>query len=168
MAEAGCLRDGAFQNVAVSGTADVAKLVYKRPVVALSDAGAAQAIRATIAASESGTIFTVPALTTGTQTIALPTTLEVGLTYTFVTTATTGQIFNVQGGGTNKILAVLPKGDGDNTAASQGYDTVGFTASAILGSAFTCTCISTTAATAWLVSNVVDGLEANTGSLVVA
>jgi len=138
-------------------------------VVTLADQGAATAIRSALSVAESGTIFTVPALTTGTQTITLPALAAgvVGCTYTFVTVATTGQIFNVLGADSDKILAVIPDGAGNNTAISQGYDTMGFTASAVLGSSFTITCITTTAATGWLVHNVIDGLANNVGSLVV-
>lgn len=134
----------------------------------LTDAGAAAAIRSAILPSESGKTFLVPALTTGTQTIALPTP-EVGLTYRFVMTGTAGQDFNVETAAADtKILAVVPKGDGDNTAISQGYDKIGFDANAVIGSSFTVTCISTTDAHAWLAHDVIDGLAANTGSINVA
>ena len=119
----------------------------------------------TLTAAESGTIFTVPELTTGTQTIALPAP-KVGVTYTFVTVDTADQIFNVETDvSATKILAVKPKGDGDNTAISQGYDKIGFKAAAVLGSVFTVTCISTTAAVAWQAHDVIDGLAANTGCI---
>ena len=137
----------------------------KRPVVALTDAAGAGAIRSALTTAESGTIFLVPELTSGTQTIALPAP-EVGLTYTFITVDTADQIFNVETDASDtKILAVKPKGDGDNTAISQGYDLIGFKAAAVLGSMFTCTCISTTAATAWMAHDVIDGLAANVGSI---
>jgi len=153
-------------NLALTG----GSLSYKRPVVALSDAGAATIIRGDLLVTESGTIFTVPALTTGTQTVTLPAlaTATVGCTYTFVAIATVGQDMNVLGASSDKILAVVPKGDGDNTAASQAYDSIGFDANAILGTAFSITCISTTAATGWLVHDVIDGLALNTGGLNVA
>tara|TARA_Y100000034_G_scaffold130788_1_gene190145 strand:+ start:159 stop:677 length:519 start_codon:yes stop_codon:yes gene_type:complete len=137
----------------------------RRNVVALTDAAGAGAIRTALTEAESGTIFTVPELTSGTQTIALPAP-KVGLSYTFVTVDTADQIFNVEtDASATKILAVKPKGDGDNTAISQGYDKIGFKAAAVLGSMFTCTCISTTAAVAWMAHDVIDGLEANTAGI---
>ena len=142
----------------------------RRPVVTLTDAGAATAIRSAITVAESGTIFTVPALTSGTQTITLPAlaSTAVGSTYTFVMIGTAGQDMNVLGAASDKILATIPKGDGDNTAISQGYDSIGFDANAVLGSAFTVTCITSTAATGWLAHDVLDGLAANVGSINVA
>ena len=137
------------------------------PVVTLADQEGAGAIRTAILASESGTIFTVPALTSGAQTIDLPPLSAdiVGCTYTFVMIGTAGQVFKVQGPSSDKILAVKPKGDGDNTAISQGYDSIGFKAAAVLGSMFSVTCITSTAATAWLAHDVIDGLAANTASI---
>jgi len=139
----------------------------RRPVVALTDAAAASANRTALTVAESGTIFTVPELTIGAQTITLPSlaTAAVGTTYTFVMIDTADQVFNILGADSDKILAVKPKGDGDNTAISQGYDLIGFKAAAVLGSSFTVTCISTTAAVGWLAHAVIDGLAANTGSI---
>ena len=137
------------------------------PVVTLVDQGSATAIRSAITADESGTIFTVPALTTGAQTITLPALSAdtVGCTYTFVLIDTAGQDFNVLGADSDKILAVTSKGDGDNTAISAGKDSIGFDANAVLGSMFTVTCITSTAATGWQAYNVIDGLEVNTGGI---
>jgi len=142
----------------------------RRKVIALTNAGAATAIRSAITVQESGAVFTVPALTSGTQTITLPALSadSVGCTYTFVMLGTAGQDFNVLGASSDKILATVPKGDGDNTAISQAYDSIGFDANAVLGSSFTVTCISTTAATGWMAHDVIDGLAANTGGLNVA
>lgn len=140
----------------------------RQKVSLLTDAGAATAIRTALTADESGTIFLVPELTTGTQTIALPAPSAdtIGVTYTFVAVDTADQIFNVEtDASATKIIAVKPKGDGDNTAASQGYDKIGFKAAAIIGSQFSVTCISTTAAHCWLAHGIVDGLELNTGSI---
>ena len=140
----------------------------RRPVVTLADAGGSGgAIRTAITAAESGTVFTVPALTGGTQTITLPALAAstIGCTYTFVMVATAGQDFNVLGGDSDKILAVTSKGDGDNTAISQGYDSIGFDSNAVLGTTFTVTCITSTAGTGWLATEVVDGLAANTGAI---
>tara|TARA_R100000458_G_C8192133_1_gene185497 strand:- start:281 stop:781 length:501 start_codon:yes stop_codon:yes gene_type:complete len=141
---------------------------HRRPSELLVDAAGAGAIRGALTEAESGSIFLVPALTGGVQTIALPAPV-VGVTYTFVMVDTAGQDMNVETDvSATKILAVIPKGDGDNTAISQGYDKIGFDANAVIGTSFTITCISTTAANAWLVTDVVDGLAANTGSLNVA
>jgi hypothetical protein len=157
-------RDSAISLID-GGTVDGIIVGSRRNVIALTDAGAAGAIRTALTEAESGTIFTVPELTTGTQTIALPAP-KVGLSYTFVTIDTADQIFNVETDvSATKILAVKPKGDGDHTAISQGYDKIGFKAAAVLGSMFTCTCISTTAAVAWMAHDVIDGLEANTAGI---
>jgi len=138
---------------------------WKRNVIALTDAGAAEANRSGLTAAESNSIITIPALTGGTQTLALPSP-AVGLTYTFVMLGTAGEDFNVEtDASAAKILAVIPKGDGDNTAISQGYDKIGFDANAVLGSSFSITGISTTDATAWLAHDVIDGLAANVGSI---
>jgi hypothetical protein len=147
------------------------KLSYRRPVVALTDAAAASANRGALKVTESGTLFTVPALTSGTQTIDLPATSStaIGTTYSFVCLATTGQILSITGGGSDKIIACFPKGDGDNTAIAQAYATsFSLTAAAVIGSSFSITCVSATAGTAWLVHDVVDGLAANTGSFTAA
>ena len=145
----------------------------RQKVELLSDAGAATTIRSALTVDESGKIFLVPNLTTGTQTLSLPALSEdsIGCSYRFLvtsnnSTAAIGQIFNLTTPGSEKIIGLEPKGDGDNTAAgSSTYDVAGFTASAVMGSAFTITCISTTAAIAWVISDVVDGLAANTGSI---
>jgi len=134
-------------------------------VEALTDLGAAGDIRTALTAAESGTIFTVPALTSDTQQIDLPAP-KVGLTYTFVMVDTAGEVFNVETDvSATKILAVKPDGAGNNTAISQGYNKIGFKAAAVLGSSFSVTCISTTAAVAWLAHDVIDGLAANVGSI---
>lgn len=154
-------------NLALTG----GSLSSKRPVVALSDAGATSANRGDLLVTESGTLFTVPALTSGTQTIQLPAVAAatVGVTYSFVTVATTGQILSFLGNGSDKIIAAWPKGDGDNAAISQAYATsFSFAAAAVIGSHFSITCISATAATGWLVHDVVDGLAANTGCFAAA
>ena len=152
-------------NLTDGGTVDGIIVGSRRNVIALTDAGAAGEIRSAITEAESGTIFTVPELTVGTQTIALPAP-KVGLSYTFVTTDTADQIFKVEtDASATKILAVKPDGAGNNTAVSQGYDSIGFKAAAVLGSQFSCTCISTTAAVAWMAHGVVDGLANNVGSI---
>ena len=140
---------------------------FKVPVVTLADQAGAGAIRTAIQVSESGTIFTVPALTSGAQTLTLPPLAAdtIGCTYTFVMIGTAGQDFNVLGADSDKILAVAPDGAGNNTAISQGYDSIGFDSNAVLGGMFTVTCITSTAATGWIAYNVIDGLAANTATI---
>jgi len=146
------------------------KLSYRRPVVALVDQAGAGAIRTALLVTESGTIFTVPELTSGTQTITLPALAAavVGCTYTFVMVDTADQDFNILGADSDKILAAVPKGDGDHKAAWSAQDSIGFDANAILGSSISVTCISTTAAIGWRAHDLIDGLAANTGGLNVA
>ena len=144
------------------------KLSYRTPVVVLVDQAGAGAIRTALLVTESGTTFLVPALTSGTQTIAMPALAAavVGCTYTFVMTGTAGQIFNVEtDAAATKVLAAKPDGAGNNTAASQAYNKIGFKAAAILGSAFSITCISTTVGVAWWAHGIIDGLAANVGSI---
>ena len=140
---------------------------HRRKVIALTDLADSGAIRSAITAAESGAVFTVPGLTSGTQTITLPAlaSTTTGCTYTFVMLATAAQDFNVLGADSDKLLGVVPKGDGDNTAISQAYDSVGFDATAVLGTTFSVTCISATAGTGWLIHDVAEGLAANTGGL---
>ena len=69
------------------------------------------------------------------------------------------------GAASEKILGAVPKGDGDNVAASDANDSVGFDANAIIGSRFSVTCISATAGTAWIAHDILDGLAANTGGI---
>ena len=126
--------------------------------------GAISAI--TLVPGNSGIITLVPALTGGTHTITLPACADaVGATYTFVMTATAGQDFNVLGVSSEKILGATAKGDGDNTAISQAYDSIGFDANAVIGGRFTVTCISSTAGIAWIAHDILDGLAANTGTI---
>ena len=114
----------------------------------------------------SGIITLVPALTGGTHTFELPAAADaVGATYTFVATATVGQDFDVTTNGSEKILGATAKGDGDNVAASQAYDSVGFDENAVIGSRFSVTCISSTAGTAFIAHDILDGLAANTGGI---
>lgn len=136
-------------------------------VEVLTDLGAAGANRTALTADESGKIFLVPALTGGVQTIALPeaTADTIGCKYTFIMTATAGKDFNIEGVEGNKIVGAVPKGDGDNAAAATSYSKVGFDENAIIGSRFTVTCVSTTDAIAYHLSEVVDGLAANTGGI---
>ena len=139
----------------------------QRPVIVTVDTGGAAALtNADVTVANSGTIFLVPALTTGTQTVALPACAgAVGCTWTFMMVATAGQDMNVTTNGSEKIIGVAPKGDGDNTAIAQAYDTLGFDANAVIGTKFSITCISATAGTAFMAHDITDGLAANTGSI---
>ena len=168
MSESGCLRNENVENLNVNGII----LGQRRPVKLLTARGDAGA-HAAITAAESGTIFLVPAMASGsgTRTIALPAASNaVGCTYTFVVVgATVGNTFNVEAAGSEKIVALIPKGDGDNTAAGGTvYDSIGFLAAAPIGSSFKLICMSTTANAEWYAHDVIDGLAANVGSLVLA
>ena len=161
MAESGCIKNMNIESLGVNGII----LGARRPTKLLVDktTGDLDAITA----AESGTIYLLPALTNATQAIALPSCANsVGCTYTFVVVgATAAQVFTVGGADSEKILAVKPKGDGDNTAISQGYDTIGFKAAAPIGSSFKVTCLSSTAAHAWLGHDIIDGIEINVGGI---
>ena len=132
--------------------------------------GSGGAVAVTLTANDSGMITLVPALTGGAHTIELPACADcVGATYTFVVIGSTaGQDFNVGTNGSEKILAAVPDGAGNNTAASQAYDTIGFDANAPIGSRFSITCISSTAGTAFIAHDILDGLANNTAGINVA
>ena len=130
------------------------------------DLGESGVVAATLTANDSGMITLVPALTGGTHTIELPPAADcVGATFTFVATDTVGQDFDVTTNGSEKILGAVPKGDGDNLAASDANDSCGFDENAIIGSRFSITCISSTAGTAFIAHDILDGLAANTGGI---
>jgi len=140
-------------------------LQYKEKISLLTDQGGAGAIRSALTIADSGTHFIVPALTTGTQLIVLPEVshANVGFTCKFTMLATAGQIFSVDtAASADKIINAEPDGDGTYTksASSDGFN---FTASAVVGASFRITMISATAATAFLVSDIVSGLAAGTG-----
>ena len=123
------------------------------------------AVNATASAADSGTIFLVPAMDAA-AVFQLPAAAgAIGATYTFVATGTTGFDFDVTTNGSEKILGAVPKGDGDNVAASDANDSVGFDANATSGSMFSVTCISATAGTAFIAHDILDGLAANTGGI---
>lgn len=137
----------------------------RRNTQLLTDGGEATSYTA-LTAGQSGLITLVPALTGGLHDITLPSCADaVGCTYTFVLIGTAGQDFDVLGAASEKILGAVPKGDGDNVAASDANDSVGFDANAIIGSRFSVTCISATAGTAWIAHDILDGLAANTGGI---
>ena len=141
---------------------------HRRPVSLLTDAAAAAATRAALTPAESGTIFLVPALTSGTQTIALPAPIAgiVGCYYTFLAIDTVGQDLNITTDVTaTKVVGNVPDGAGNNVAIASGFNSIGFDANAVIGTTFTITCVSTTAAVAWIVTDVVEGIAANTATL---
>ena len=164
-------------NVSTNSLKVTSGVGFKTPVVALSDQAAAGAIRSALTIAESGTIFTVPVLTTGTQTITLPAPSAdvVGTTYTFIvvgnsTDATAiGQVFNVLTDATaTKILASTQKGDGDLDADYAQKNSYGFTANAIPGASFTLVAVSSAAATCWALHHLQDSLAGQTDSHVMA
>ena len=119
-----------------------------------------------ITANQSGKIFIVPELSGGVHDITLPACADaVGCTYTFVMADTADVDFNVLGASSEKILGATAKGDGDNVAVSQAYDSVGFDANAVIGSRFSVTCISATAGIAWIAHDILDGIAANVGGI---
>ena len=121
-----------IQNNVLTANNDVQVEGIRRNTQLLTDGGEATSYTA-LAASQSGLITLVPALTGGLHDITLPSCADaVGCTYTFVLIATAGQDFDVLGAASEKILGAVPKGDGDNVAASDANDSVGFDANAII------------------------------------
>ena len=167
MSESGCLKDIKCHNLEIAGRAEVSgNLVFKRPTQTVTDLGGSGGAITAIDLTTKGEITLVPALTGGTHTIELPAAANcVGCTWTFVATATMAQDFDVITNGSEKILGAVPKGDGDNVAASDANDSCGFDANAIIGSRFSITCISSTAGTAFIAHDILDGLAANTGGI---
>ena len=141
-------------------------LQYKEKISLLVDQGAAGAIRSALTIADSGTHFIVPALTSGTQLIVLPAVeaANVGFTCKFTMIGTAAQIFSVDtAASADKIICAEPDGDGTGTlnVSADGFN---FTAAAVKGSSFRITMISDTAATAFVVSDLVCGLAAGTGA----
>ena len=102
----------------------------------------------------------------GAATLSLPACATcLGATYTFVMLGTAGNDVDIITNGSEKIIGCVPKGDGDNVGIADANDSAGFDANAVVGSSFKITCISTTAATAFLLHDVIDGLAANTGGI---
>tara|TARA_B110000211_G_scaffold163453_1_gene184607 strand:- start:131 stop:718 length:588 start_codon:yes stop_codon:yes gene_type:complete len=152
-------------TTAVTGT-----FAHRSKISLLTDAGAAGAIRAALTLADSGTHFIVPALTSGTQTLALPavSAANVGFTCKFTMLGTAAQIFSVDtAASADKIISAEPDGDGDVTINASA-DKFRFTASAVVGASFRITMISATAATAFHISDIVSGLAAATGEHVAA
>ncbi len=140
-------------------------LQYKEKISLLVDQAAAGAIRSALTMADSGTHFIVPALTSGTQYITLPavSSENVGFTCKFTMIDTAAQVFSVDtAASADKIITAEPDGDGTHTlnVSADGFN---FTASAVKGASFRITMISATAATAFVVSDIVSGLAAGTG-----
>ena len=140
-------------------------LQYKEKISLLVDQGAAGAIRSALTMADSGTHFIVPALTSGTQLIVLPAVeaANVGFTCKFTMIGTAAQIFSVDtAASADKIITAEPDGDGDYTiqGSAEGFN---FTAAALKGASFRVTMISDTAATAFVVSDLVSAIAAGTG-----
>ena len=140
-------------------------LQYKEKISLLVDQGAAGAIRSALTMADSGTHFIVPALTSGTQLIVLPAVeaANVGFTCKFTMIGTAAQIFSVDtAASADKIITAEPDGDGDYTIQGSA-DGFNFTAAALKGASFRVTMISDTAATAFVVSDLVSAIAAGTG-----
>ena len=167
MGEVGCLKDIKCQNLEVGGMTVLDNFSYREKIVLLTDAGAAAAIRPALTMADSGTHFIVPALTSGTQTISLPTAAAniVGFTCKFTMLDTAAQIFSVDTvPAGDKIILIEPDGDGTHTAGT--FNKARLTAAAVVGASFRITCISATPATAFAVSDMQSGLAAGTGDMV--
>ena len=140
-------------------------LQYKEKISLLVDQGAAGAIRSALTIADSGTHFLVPALTSGTQLIVLPEVASenVGFTCKFTMIGTAAQVFSVDtAASADKIITEEPDGDGTVTlnVSADGFN---FTAAALKGASFRVTMISDTAATAFVVSDLVSAIAAGTG-----
>ena len=159
MAEVGCLKDECLQNLQVEGLTDLNQVTYREKIELLVDLAGAGVNRSALTMQDSGKHFLVPALTGGTQTIALPkaTADNVGFTCKFTMIDTAAEIFSVETvGGTTKILIAKPDGDGTVTKTSS--NKMQFLAAAALGASFRITCISATVAIAFTVSEIQSGV----------
>ena len=118
-----------------------------------------------LTAAQSGAIVTFPAMDAG-ATLSLPAAAGcLGATYSFVMLGTAGNDIDIITNGSEKILGCVPKGDGDNVGIADANDSAGFDENAVVGSSFKVTCISATAALAFLAHDIIDGLAANVGSI---
>jgi len=174
MAEVGCLKDGHFQNLQVNGRAEISNnLVFKRPVQTFTPGSGAPFKIIEIQLTTKGEITLVPYLvTTNNHTILLPPAADcVGVTWTFIATGTIGSFFDVITNGSEKILGTVPAGvGGANDSASAANASCGFAPAAVIGSRFSITCIldsvTPTVGAEFMAHDIVDGLAANTGSVV--
>ena len=149
-----------------TGATDFGVLRYLRKHEALVDVGGSGGAftRGALTQSDSGTHFTVPVLSGGVHTLALPavTAANVGWHARFTAVGTLAQIFKLQTAQTaDKIINATPDGDGTvtKTAASNEFRML---AEAEKGAGFSITMISATAGTAFLVHDLTPGLAANT------
>jgi len=142
---------------------------YIEKISLLTDLESAGAIRSALTLADSGTHFIVPALTGGTQLIALPasTAANVGFTCKFTMLGTAGEIFSVDTEAGDKIMTAEPDGDGTFTI-NAAADKFRFTADALVGASFRITCTSATDVIAFTVSEIVSGIAAGTGEHVAA
>ena len=140
---------------------------FRKKVVALTDLANSGSLR-TLTLSDSGTTFLIPALTSAgsnSQSIQLPanTSANVGFNATFTMVGTAAMTCSVDtSAGADKIITAIPDGDGTFTINASA-DKFGFLPQAVVGASFKITCVSTTDATAFVVSNVVNGLADGTG-----
>jgi hypothetical protein len=119
----------------------------------------------TLTAAQSGSIITFPAMGDA-ATLSLPAAADcVGSTFHFVMLGTAGNDVDIITNGSEKIIGCVPKGDGDNVGIADANDSIGFDENAVVGSSFKVTCISSTAALAFLAHDIIDGLAANTGGI---
>jgi hypothetical protein len=119
----------------------------------------------TLTAAQSGSIITFPAMGDA-ATLSLPAAADcVGSTFHFVMLGTAGNDVDIITNGSEKIIGCVPKGDGDNVGIADANDSIGFDANAVVGSSFKVTCLSSTAALAFLAHDIIDGLAANTGGI---
>ena len=144
---------------------DAMPLQYKEKISLLVDQASATTIRSALTLADSGTHFIVPALTSGAQSITLPavSSENVGFTCKFTMLATAAQVFSVDtAASADKIITAEPDGDSTFTvnASADGFN---FTAAALVGASFRITMISATAATAFVISDLVSAIAAGTG-----
>ena len=119
----------------------------------------------TLTAAQSGSIITFPAMGDA-ATLSLPAAADcVGSTFHFVMLGTAGNDVDIITNGSEKIIGCVPKGDGDNVGIADANDSIGFDENAVVGSSFKVTCLSSTAALAFLAHDIIDGLAANTGGI---
>ena len=141
-------------------------MMYREKIHLLTDAAGTSAISGhsgTLTVGESGTHFIVPALTSGAQFLTLPSmTGSLGVWYKFTMLGTAAQVFSVKTP-TAGHKVILWEPDGDGTGTKNTFNDMTFLAAALVGASFKITCISETAATAWLVTDIVKGLAAGTG-----
>ena len=153
-------------NTFTGTTNDFNTLLYRKKVEALVDLGGSGGAfaRGALTLADSGTHFTVPVLSGGVHTLALPavSAANVGFTCRFTAIGTLAQIFKLQTVETaDKIINAIPDNDGTltKTAASNEFRML---AEAEKGSGFSITMISATAGIAFLVHDITVSLNDTT------